>query len=163
MRQHPSRTVARATRTCYADHMARWNFGPKNGFWRGGRSLASNGYMLVRVGKEHHLADVRGYAYEHRVVAEKMLGRRLRAGEIVHHKNGQKADNRRANLEVLPTIAHHCAEHRSAASRDRLRRPGERNSRTACACGCGTIFEKFDGGGRPRMFVSGHNGRRVHQ
>lgn len=43
--------------------------------WKGGRSIASNGYVLVRVGKKHHLADVRGYAYEHRIVAEQKLGR----------------------------------------------------------------------------------------
>lgn len=42
--------------------------------WKGGRSIASNGYMLVRVGLSHHLADVRGYAYEHRLVAEQKIG-----------------------------------------------------------------------------------------
>src|SRR4051812_41815968 len=42
--------------------------------WRGGRSIASNGYIIVRVGVGHHLADVRGYAYEHRLVAEQKLG-----------------------------------------------------------------------------------------
>ena len=34
----------------------------KNSNWRGGRSLASNGYILLRVGIKHPLADVRGYA-----------------------------------------------------------------------------------------------------
>jgi len=33
--------------------MAEWNVGKKNGMWRGGRSIASNGYVLIRVGKEH--------------------------------------------------------------------------------------------------------------
>lgn len=51
--------------------------GSLNANWRGGRSIASNGYVLIRVGTGHHLADVRGYAYEHRVVAENSLGRRL--------------------------------------------------------------------------------------
>jgi hypothetical protein len=37
--------------------------GPRNPNWRGGRSLASNGYVLIRVGVGPHLADVRGYAY----------------------------------------------------------------------------------------------------
>lgn len=45
--------------------------------WKGGRSIASNGYVLIKVGTGHHLADVRGYAYEHRLVAERKLGRRL--------------------------------------------------------------------------------------
>lgn len=76
--------------------------GPTNSNWRGGRSLASNGYILLRVGVGHLLADVRGYAYEHRVVAEAKLGRRLRKGEHVHHvdgdKTGRSIGQRRANF-----------------------------------------------------------------
>lgn len=41
--------------------------GPKNGNWKGGRVVDPRGYALVRVGAEHPLADVRGYAYEHRI------------------------------------------------------------------------------------------------
>ena len=70
--------------------MASWNVGDKNGMWRGGRTVASNGYVLVRVGIGHHLADVRGYAYEHRLVAEAKFGRRLLRGEVVHHADGDK-------------------------------------------------------------------------
>jgi hypothetical protein len=55
------------------DNVRRGNFGPKNGFWKGGKSIASNGYMLIRVGVNHHLSDVRGYAYEHRLVAEQKI------------------------------------------------------------------------------------------
>src|SRR5438270_581164 len=68
-------------------------FREANSNWRGGRSLASNGYILIRVGKGHPQADVRGYAYEHRLVAARKLGRWLRPGEQVHHKNGIKTDN----------------------------------------------------------------------
>lgn len=74
--------------------------GPQNGNWKGGRSVASNGYVLVRVGKDHHLADVRGYAYEHRLNAELMLGRRLEPDEQVHHIDGDKANNATSNLMV---------------------------------------------------------------
>ena len=70
--------------------MPNYNTGPAHNRWKGGRSIASNGYVLVRVGKRHHLADVRGYAYEHRLVAEEKLGRRLTPGEIPHHINGIK-------------------------------------------------------------------------
>lgn len=138
--------------------MAQWNIGDKNGMWKGGRSLASNGYVLIRVGKDHHLADVRGYAYEHRLVAEQILGRRLLQGEIPHHVNGDKADNRPGNIEVLRSHAHHRAEHRKPGSG--LQGPDEENTMVACACGCGNTFWKYDATGRPRDFISGHNAPR---
>lgn len=126
----------------------------KNPNWQGGRVIASNGYVLVKVGTDHHLADVRGYAYEHRLVAEKKIGRRLAPGEIVHHKDENKQNNEPDNLEVVAGIAEHFVHHRK---RDDLQLPGEPNPDIACACGCGTTFPKYDPCGRPRQFVTGHN------
>jgi hypothetical protein len=123
--------------------------------WKGGRSVASNGYVLIRVGKDHHLADVRGYAYEHRLVAEQKLGRRLRAGEIPHHINGIKTDNRPENIEVVASQFEHRVRHRRAGKR--RQNPHEQNRLIVCACGCGTMFAQFDETGRPRTYVSGHN------
>lgn len=120
-----------------------------------GRSMTQHGYVLIRVGKEHHLADVRGYAYEHRLIAEASLGRRLLEGEVVHHMNGNPSDNRPENLEVLPSIVEHRLEHRSPESN--LQKPNEPNDLIACACGCGSSFARFDRLRRPRRFVSGHN------
>ena len=120
-----------------------------------GRTIASNGYVLVRVGRQHHLADVRGYAYEHRLVAEQAIGRRLRPGEIVHHLDGVKTNNAAANLKVEPSAAHHHREHRRRAIG--LREPGQENEIVSCACGCGRTLLRFDSAGRPRRFVSGHN------
>lgn len=36
--------------------------------WKPGGSVAHNGYVKTRVGKDHPLADANGYAYEHHVV-----------------------------------------------------------------------------------------------
>lgn len=128
----------------------------RNPNWKGGRAVASNGYVLIKVGVGHHLADVRGYAYEHRLVAELVvIGRRLRPGEIVHHIDGNKANNAPENLEVVLGVAEHRLHHRTKESG--LRMPGEANQTIACACGCGSTFAKFDTSGRPRRFVTGHN------
>lgn len=128
--------------------------GSDNHMWRGGRSVASNGYVLIRVGADHPLADVRGYAYEHRLIAFAKLGRLLRDDEVVHHRDGNKQNNAWDNLEIL-THHQHRVEHRGEERG--LRMPGEPNPLIECACGCGTQLYRFDEAGRPRSHVSGHN------
>jgi hypothetical protein len=76
---------------------------------RAGRVVEPRGYVLIRVGKGHHLADCRGYAYEHRLVAEQKLGRRLMPGELVHHDDEIKGNNAGDNLG--PTTRPEHAKH----------------------------------------------------
>lgn len=49
--------------------------------------------------------------HTHRIVAEKMLGRKLRKGEVVHHIDGNKRNNDPSNLIVFKTQADHVRYH----------------------------------------------------
>lgn len=48
--------------------------------------------------------------HQHRIVAERVIGRPLAAGEIVHHIDGNKKNNSPENLKVM-TQREHMIEH----------------------------------------------------
>ncbi len=53
-----------------------------------------------------------GQRYEHRVIMERVIGRRLRRGEVVHHVDGDGRNNDPANLELMPSQAAHASAHK---------------------------------------------------
>lgn len=95
----PSRTRG----LCWAHHRRLLRYGdPLSGPSRKtGRSrlIDKDGYARIYV-PGHSEAMTRGYALEHRVVMADLLGRPLRPNENVHHRNGDRADNRPENLEL---------------------------------------------------------------
>lgn len=74
--------------------------------------IDEDGYKLITVNGK--------LVREHRYVMEQHLGRKLFGAplEIVHHKNGDKLDNRIENLELM-TQSEHTAVHRELLVRTR--------------------------------------------
>ena len=60
------------------------------------------GYARIHL-PGHPESNTWGWVYEHRVVAEQSIGRCLEKGEVVHHINGIRHDNRPNNLQVMKT------------------------------------------------------------
>jgi hypothetical protein len=60
-----------------------------------GWSLDKNGYVILTARNGGNYQQP-----EHRAVMERMLGRKLEKHETVHHKNGDRRDNRPENLEL---------------------------------------------------------------
>lgn len=76
----------------------------------GAKCITVGGYVQVSLLK-HPLFPGKIYDTEHRVVMSEHLGRRLRKGEVVHHKNHDRADNRLKNLSLKRSQSEHMKEH----------------------------------------------------
>jgi hypothetical protein len=67
---------------------------------------------------------------EHRVVAERIMGRSLYEGEVVHHKNHDRSDNRPENLEVIASHSEHMKAHMTS---EEARKRGRMTKRSGAA------------------------------
>lgn len=66
----------------------------------------------ARLGKgENKTYEKTHGVHTHRVVAEKILGRKLRKGEVVHHVDGNYRNNHPDNLMVFKSQKEHAAWH----------------------------------------------------
>ena len=89
--------------SCECYHISRR--GKRSSNWKGGRKVNIHGYVEIYK-PEHQNADVSGYVKEHVFVMSEKIGRAILKGEVVHHKNEIRDDNRIENLRLMPRGDH---------------------------------------------------------
>ena len=107
---------------CSVDHFRKWcsermsdynkSKNPMNKKWTKKMRLKKREQVLERTGKGEKAYNKFLGRHEHRVVAERMLGRKLKKNEVVHHIDLNKQNNDEKNLVVLPSNSEHSHLHR---------------------------------------------------
>ena len=89
----------------------RGRFGPESSNWKGGKILGGNKCKYIQIYQPDHPYSTKdGYVMEHRLVAEKHIGRYLEPSEIVHHMDGNGHNNDWENL-LVTTKKQHFKDH----------------------------------------------------
>lgn len=91
------------SQACYRTHQPR----PA---WKGGRIIDTDGYVLIWA-PNSPMAREYGYVAEHRLVMAEVIGRPLTTTEVVHHVNGDRADNAPSNLMLFASQIEHMRHH----------------------------------------------------
>lgn len=103
--------IQKKTRSCGCLHseisreFCKIRKGKQSFSWKGGKTK-DRGYVKLLNPKRFDVGE-KPYLWAHRVIMEKILGRKLMVCESVHHKNAIKHDNRRENLELVTKNIHY--------------------------------------------------------
>ena len=79
------------------------NFNGLNGY---GHTKKHNGGYVLAYAPKHPHAHKDGYVMLHTVLMERAIGRYLNDGEVVHHINHNREDNRLENLRLMDKKEH---------------------------------------------------------
>jgi len=105
------------------------------------------GYVLIWQ-PSHTRANTHGYVPEHILVAEKVLGKPLPKGVVIHHVDGNRSNNLPFNLVICQDDGyHHLLHWRERA----LKACGHANWRKCCYC------HKYDD--RANLKICNNNGK----
>jgi len=79
--------------------------------WIGGKRVRKKGQLKEgqkRITNQGYVVIcIKGcFRPEHRIIFEKYLGRKLIKGEVIHHRDGNKQNNKIKNLQLLSNINH---------------------------------------------------------
>jgi len=73
--------------------------------WNGGIHYSKDGYRMLYL-PDHSRSHKNGYVYEHILVMEKKIGRKVSIKWHIHHLNGIRNDNRPENLALVKPNKH---------------------------------------------------------
>lgn len=97
---------AKSCRACYVpEKPLLGKRGANHPTWKGGFEIDRDGYVRTYA-PDHPWPRRNGYVLEHVRVMELELGRRLRPDECVHHRDHDRRNNTRPNLELMLKGAH---------------------------------------------------------
>lgn len=92
------------------------------------RFLHKNGYVYWYC--PDHPRAINGRIPEQTLVAEAVLGRYLRKGEVVHHINNSKTNNQQSNLLICTETYHKFLHARMSGFRLKVKNPAKRDTQT---------------------------------
>lgn len=128
------------------EKLSKAKIGNKNPMWKGGESI-HQGYITIRIN-----GRVRP---KHLYLIEQHLKRKIKPSELVHHKNGNRLDNRLENLEIM-TRKDHTYWHHLEKFKQRMLRFSESN-KINIQSSCHLAFTEIYNG--KKQMVDRTNGR----